>query len=227
MIELDRIFDIDVDEETEESRSHTKVPRSEQVAALVERDGVMCQFPDCDLELNFELTGDNDMSTTIDHWMPQWYGKSEGWTYDQIWDLSNLKLMHKKCNARKGERIPNDDGTLPKRKTRTFRYKRDKRAGRPEECSDCQNGHALEHNEVCGSCGTFGKFFNRDAKVKYSDCDHEILWCWICSITPDMRPSSIGIAMRQADTDELGEMHDLDEVIEERNGYSVVYTKGK
>jgi hypothetical protein len=191
-------------EETTESRSHTKVPRAEQVAALVARDGLDCQFPNCGHLLDLSVT-DGPLEVTIDHWIPQHYGKSNDWTYEEIWDLSNLKLMHKKCNAKKGDRVPNDDGTLPERATRTFRYRRDKRATRPELCMECDNGHNLLVGEFCASCGCDAQRFPRSAKVRYDECDHALAWCWVCSITPDMRPASIGIAMRQSDSDELGE----------------------
>lgn len=193
-----------IDEESIESRSHTKVPRAEQVAALIERDGVNCQFPSCNLELDLDIES-GPMETTIDHWIPQHYGKANGWTYEEIWDLSNLKLMHKKCNAKKGDRIPNEDGSIPERNTRTFKYRRDKRASRPDFCDQCNNGHELLIGEICASCGCDAQRFPRSAKVRYDECDHEILWCWVCSITPEMRPASIGTAMRQGDSDELGE----------------------
>jgi hypothetical protein len=192
-----------IDEDTVESRSHTKVPRAEQIAALRERDGDVCQFPSCAVALDFEEP-QGPLEVTIDHWIPQHFGKANGWTYEEIWDMSNLKLMHKKCNAKKGERIPNEDGSLPDRSTRTFRYRRDKRAERPDLCMTCNNGHDLLVGEFCASCGCDAQRFPRSAKVRYDECDHELAWCWVCSITPDMRPSSIGIAMRQADSDELG-----------------------
>ncbi len=194
----------EIDEETIESRSHTKIPRAEQVAALVARDGLACQHPSCNLILDLNVA-DGPHEVTIDHWIPQHYGKANGWSYEEIWDLDNLKLMHKKCNAKKGELIPNEDGTLPDRITRTFRYRRQKRAERPDMCMECDNGHGLFVGEYCASCGCNAQRFPRSAKVRYDECDHEIAWCWVCSITPDMRPSSIGIAMRQGDSDELGE----------------------
>lgn len=194
-----------LDEETTESRSHTKVPRAEQVAALVTRDGLMCQFPNCSNALDLNVV-EGPLEVTIDHWIPQHYGKANDWTYDQIWDLDNLRLMHKKCNAKKGDRIPNEDGTLPERATRTFKYRRDKRATRPELCEVCDNGHNLAIDEVCASCGADAQRFPRWAKVKYPECDHELLWCWACSIGVVERPSSIGIAMRQGDSDDLGEI---------------------
>lgn len=186
------------------TQERIKISRPELVASLRERDGDVCAFPGCDEVLDFDIT-EGPREVTIDHWIPQHFGKAEGWTMDEIWALSNLKLMTKKCNAKKGDRIPNEDGTLPEKVTKTFRYRRDKRATRPELCVSCDNGHNLFVGEVCASCGCDAQRYPRWAKVKYNECDHEISWCWICSITPDMRPSAIGAAMRHADSDELGE----------------------
>ena len=162
-----------------------KLTREQIITALVARDGNACQLPGCTHPLDFSAT-EGPTEVTIDHWIPQHFGKAEGWAWEEIWDLDNLKLMHKKCNAKKGDRVPNEDG-------------------RPDLCLECDNGHNLLVGEICGSCGCDAQRFPRSAKVRYDECDHEILWCWVCSITPDMRPASYGIAMRQADSDELGE----------------------
>lgn len=171
---------------TTTTQEYTKIPRAELIESLRQRDGLVCQYPDCREALDFSATGANEV--TIDHWMPQYFGKAEGWTREQIWDLSNLKLMHKKCNARKGDRIPNEDGTLPEKVTRKFRYRRQKRAGRPELCTICDNGHNLAPDEICAACGGNPQAFPRWLKVKYNECDHAISWCWSCSIgvTPRM-----------------------------------------
>lgn len=182
----------------------TKIPRAQLVEDLVVRDGTLCQHPNCGREIDLTLT-EGPLQATLDHWIPQVYGKEHGWTREQIWDLSNLKLMHRKCNAKKGDLLPNEDGTLPEKVTKTFRYRRDKRATRPELCMECDNGHNLLAGEFCASCGCDAQRFPRSAKVRYDDCDHELLWCWVCSITPDMRPAAIGSAMRQADSTEFGE----------------------
>lgn len=186
-----------------EAESHRKTPRAELVAALIERDGMVCMFPGCETELDFTIT-EGSQEVTIDHHYPQWYGKENHWTWDEIWALDNLRLMHKKCNAKKGDRIPNADGTLPERVTRTFKYRRQKRAGRPELCVECDNGHNLFVGEICANCGCNAKRFPKSAKVRYSECDHEILWCWVCSITPEMRPPSYATAVLQG---ESGEWH--------------------
>ena len=184
----------------------TKLSRQQMIDRLRKRDGAQCQYPDCETPLDFSIEdGDDPRLVTIDHWMPQHYGKNNGWTYEQIWDLSNLRLMHKRCNAKKGDRVPNPDGTLPERAVRKFRYRREKRAGRPDLCMACDNGHNLFAGEICASCGCDAQRFPRSAKVRFDECDHDIMWCWVCSISPDMRPAAMGSAMRQADSDELGE----------------------
>jgi 5-methylcytosine-specific restriction endonuclease McrA len=178
-----------------------KLTRPEMLDALRLRDGTKCQYPDCGNELDFSIT-DGPLEVTIDHWIPQHYGKLEGWSYEEIWDLSNLKLMHKKCNAKKGDRIPNDDGTLPDKVVRKFRYRRDKRAERPELCTACDNGHNLFAGEICASCGCDAQRFPRWAKVRFNECDHDITWCYACSITPEMRPPAWKSALRQAEAGE-------------------------
>ena len=186
-----------------------KLERSEIIEALHVRDGDRCAYPECGTKLDFSIT-EGPHEVTIDHWSPQHFGKNNGWTYEQIWDLSNLKLMHKKCNAKKGDRVPDANGDLPERVVRKFRYRREKRSERPELCTACDNGHNLMVGEVCASCGCDAQRFPRWAKVKVQECDHEVMWCWACSIGVIERPSAIGTAMRQADSDELGEWFDTD-----------------
>jgi hypothetical protein len=160
-----------------------KVPRAELISAMRARDGDMCQYPDCHEALDFSITDDDSpLFVTIDHWIPQFHGKAEGWTVEEIWALSNLKLMHKKCNAKKGDRIPNEDGTLPPKPQSTFRFRRQKRATRVGLCEVCNNGHNLAFDEVCASCGGNAQAFPRWAKVKSNECDHAAFWCWACSI---------------------------------------------
>lgn len=183
------------------TETYTKVPRSELVRQLVERDGTMCQHPDHNHELDFEATDSREV--TIDHWHSQSYGKQNGWTYEQIWDISNLKLMCKKGNAAKGDLIPNDDGTLPEKPQSRFRFRRQKRANRPDgPCTTCNNGHNLFVGEVCAQCGCNAQRFPISAKVKFNECDHQILWCWYCSITPEARPDAASIAVLQGESGE-------------------------
>lgn len=161
--------------------SRKKTPRHILVAQLVERDGLVCGLPGCEQPINLDAPA-GPMETTIEHWYPQWWCKEQGWTQDEIWDLDNLKLAHKKCNAKKGERVPNEDGTLPERTSSTFRHRRQKRAGRPELCTECDNGHDLFVGEICANCGCNAQRFPRWAKVRFQDCDHASTWCPWCSI---------------------------------------------
>lgn len=159
-----------------------KIPRDELIAELVVRDGLACMFPDCNGQLDLSVK-DGPLEVTIDHWMPQHFGRANGWTREEIWHIDNLKLMHKKCNAKKGDRIPLEDGTLPVRETSNFRFRRQKRANRPDApCEFCDNGHNLSIGEVCAQCGVNAQAFPRWAKVKANECDHAAFWCWACSI---------------------------------------------
>lgn len=179
-----------------------RIERSEIVVALRERDGDMCAYPGCDRKLDFSIK-DGPLEVTIDHHIPQWFGKESGWTPDEIWALTNLKLMHKRCNARKGDLIPNEDGTLPEKPQSTFRFRRQRRANRPDgPCEVCNNGHNLFVGEICAQCGCNAQRFPISAKVRYDECDHEILWCWVCSITPEMRPAAVDTAVLQGESGE-------------------------
>jgi hypothetical protein len=191
--------------ETQSVPEYTKIPRAELVAEMRKRDGDICMHPDCGRTIDFDVT-DGPQEPTIDHWIPQYFGKENGWTQVEIWDISNLKMMHKKCNAKKGDLIPNEDGTLPPKPQSTFRFRRQKRANRSTYCDQCDNGHNLFMGEICASCGGNAQNFPRWAKERAPDCDHALSWCWACSIGLIERPSSIGIAMRQADSTELGEI---------------------
>lgn len=158
-----------------------RLTRDEIVEAIIARDGTRCAHPEANHELDFDAT-EGPSEVTIDHWIPQWYGRENDWTMDEIWDLDNLKLMCKKHNAKKGDLLPNPDGTLPEKATKTFRYRRQKRAGRPELCVECDNGHNLFVDEICANCGCNTQRFPRWAKVRAPECSHDITWCWACSI---------------------------------------------
>lgn len=181
----------------EETTAYTKVPRADLIAALIERDGTKCMFPGCGAELDFSIT-EGPREVTLDHWIAQWYGKEHGWTMDQIWSVDNLRLMEKKCNAKKGDRIPNEDGTLPLKVESTFKFRRQKRAERPEVCTSCQSGRLLGPNEWCNACGS-GPNPGRYPKWRQMgvrDCDHDLFYCVSCTIWfPEQRRSVIDALM--------------------------------
>ncbi|ASR76527.1 HNH endonuclease [Streptomyces phage Sushi23] len=146
-----------------------KFNRKEIVKALTLRDGLICRYPGC------ETSFTKDNGPTIDHWFPL----SAGGT----WDLDNLKLMHKKCNSAKGDKIPLDDGTLPvvEKKQRVSRAV--KRSERPVVCEQCQSGRLLGPDEECDQCGSgpMPPSYPQWSKMRANECTHEgIWWCWAC-----------------------------------------------
>lgn len=183
-----------------------KMLRERSIAALRKRDGDFCMHPDCGKILDFSIVDDNDgLFVTIDHWIPKYECDRLGWTHEQKWDDSNLRLMHKECNAKKGDLIPNEDGTLPEKPAkRKFRYRRQKRATRPEICTVCSNGRGLGPDEVCASCnsGPQPERFPRWAKMPSNECDHELFWCAWCSIGVIQRAPAVNTALLQGESGE-------------------------
>lgn len=154
--------------------------------ALAKRDG-----KDCFLCKKPFVTKDDEetpitpgQEKTLDHWYPQSYGFANGWTYDEVWDLKNLRLAHKSCNAKKGDLVPVDDVTVPTRAPKVPTTRAYKRGGRPEICTNCSNGRLLGPAETCAVCGSGPQptAFPQFAKAKSTECDHELFWCWACSI---------------------------------------------
>lgn len=159
----------------------TKMVRNEILDALVKRDGEFCMYPGCGNKLDFNATGKKEV--TIDHWWPQSQAYADGWTTEQVWDTTNLKLMEKECNAKKGSILPNPDGTLPPREV-TQRERRADKSNRPQVCQVCNSGRKLGPSEICHTCGSgpMPHAFPQFAKVKSTECDHQLFWCWACSI---------------------------------------------
>lgn len=173
-----------------------KSPRQDAVTDLIARDGLACQHPSCGEPI--DLTAEGKLQATVDHWYPQSWCHENGWTYEQVWDLSNLKLMHRKCNASKGNLIPNEDGTLPPKHRKEFRYRRQKRANRPEVCVPCQSGRNLGPDEICAACGSGPQPYRwpRWAKVPSKECLHDgTFWCWACASGVVERPSAVEMIM--------------------------------
>lgn len=174
--------------------------RPEITRLLRARDGDHCQHPDCGKPIDFTVT-EGRRQSSIDHWYPQSWCRQHGWTEDEIWDLGNLKLFHKGCNSRKSNLLPNEDGSLPDKPQREFRYRRERRAGRLEEpCPICDNGHNLFVGEICEECGVYAKTFPKWAKVSVPECSHSETWCWACSIgIIERAPASDSVFGRNVD----------------------------
>jgi len=146
------------------------VSRKEKVQLIVERDG-----PDCFL---CKQPFTKKQGITLDHWIP----KSAGGT-DEV---SNLRLAHKKCNTLKSDLIPKDDSTVPIKEREPKPVKKEiLRSGIMERfCENCENGRKISSENHCSKCGSGPgpKTNPRFLKRKSPDCDHNIFWCWACSI---------------------------------------------
>jgi hypothetical protein len=148
------------------------ISREEVIALLEARDG-----PDCFLCKKPFLPGQD---VTIDHWYPQSVAYAQGWTYDQVNDIVNLRKAHRTCNSAKGDLIPNDDGTLPQRPIK----ERSIKVPRPISCDTCMNGRILLIGEICPDChsGPQPAAFPKVLQKQPKECDHARFHCWMCVI---------------------------------------------
>lgn len=163
----------------------SKMNRLEMFEALQDRDGPNCFL--CKKPFIVNEQGEHispGQEKTIDHWYPQSFLFAQGKSYEEIWDLSNLRLAHKQCNAKKGDLIPVDDVTVPTRQAKVPTTRAAKRANRSEICHVCDSGRKVAYGENCGACGSgpMPEIYPQYAKANANECDHELFWCWACSI---------------------------------------------
>lgn len=145
--------------------------KKEKIEILLDRDGATCAICFNSFKDRKEIT--------IDHWIPRAVGGSE--------DIDNLKLAHKKCNAWKSDRVPNEDGTIPPKPPRInfLDRKRRKKEILDSLCTDCYDGRLLLQGENCPICGIPAgpEDWPHWAKRPANKCDHTPPeWCWACSI---------------------------------------------
>lgn len=181
--------------------TYTKIPRAELVRQLRERDGDLCRHPDCGESIDFDLTEGHYMAT-LDHREPQVWCREQGWTMEQIWDLSNLDLMHRRCNAKKGDLRYREDGTLPEKPQSKFRFRRQKRVQRPEVCESCMAGRLLGPDEWCNACGCGANpgRYPKWRQMKVTECDHDLFYCVSCTIWfPEQRRSALDALLTGGD----------------------------
>lgn len=134
---------------------------------LIKRDGYRCMFPGCAIPFSSEDP------PTIDHWYPFSIFGDES--------IENLRLMHFKCNNRKGNIIPNEDGTLDI----ISRTPKANRAKRSPMCTICLEGRILVKGEICSICGSGPQpaGFHTSMKKIPAQCPHSgEYWCKHCCI---------------------------------------------
>lgn len=148
------------------------ISRQEVIKQLVDRDGLKCYLFDCSLPF------DEADPPTIDHYMPQDWCRRQGWTYEQINALENLRLAHKKCNSLKSNIVPNEDGSidLPPRPERSMKLPR------LMVCQLCLSGRLLLGGEVCELCGSGPQPATapKHLQVGVKQCDHDTTFCPFC-----------------------------------------------
>ena len=145
--------------------------KRDKLSIVRERDGYSCVI--CHKLFN------KNSEVTLDHWIPKAAGGSE--------DVSNLRLAHKKCNSWKGDRLPNEDGSIPPRPQRaSYKNRKQQRQEILDSlCTDCYDGRLLLEEEVCPYCGIPAgpEDWPHWAKRPANKCDHTPPeWCWACSI---------------------------------------------
>lgn len=142
--------------------------KREAMEILIKRDGDRCFI--CN-----ESFGKKE-KRTIDHWIPL----SKGGT----WDITNLRLAHKKCNIWKGDRVPLADGTIPEPPTKRSQSpkRKVKKQNRPKVCNVCMSGRNLMPGQMCMFCNSGPQpiTFPGWAKRKSNECDHTIYHCYAC-----------------------------------------------
>lgn len=143
--------------------------RAELVEHIALRDGFACYL--CPRPFTAEDR------PTIDHYHPL----AKGGT----WELSNLKLAHRKCNQEKADRVFLDDGTLETKQKR-ISY-RDRQASKQSIldafCEECNDGRLLWPDDICEICGRGAVTFPWTTRLQPKDCSHSgPWWCWSCSI---------------------------------------------
>lgn len=143
---------------------------------LVERYGMVCQFPGCHHEFSPEYG--SPWYRTLDHIYPQGRARLEGWKWTEIWDIDNLAIMHRFCNQKKGDSLYNEDGTLSLLEV-THRVK----LVRPDICALCYAGRLLQRGEECPDCGlhpqpsTWPAYLQKDPR----ECAHDaVSHCKFC-----------------------------------------------
>lgn len=153
----------------------TALSRQETIQILAERDGYVCMFPDC----TEPLDDDGKHMVTLDHIYPQALAKANGWSLEQINDISNLQLMGKNCNARKGHLVPDENGVLPVK----AHAPKIAKSERPAICETCYSGRLLFIGEECYDCGSgpqpaaAPKATQKTPKeCSHAGYDH----CWMC-----------------------------------------------
>ena len=163
-------------------------PREELIPALFAAYGETCFY--CDKDFN-----DDYNPVTVDHYIPVYECKRLGLSSEETHGIDNLRPACKKCNSKKANLVPLEDGTLPSRRPNRFE-RRAAKAQRKDVCDTCMSGRILLFGEECPDCGSGPQpaSFPTAYKKEPKDCSHG--WddpqdfCWFCMLGfVDRRPA--------------------------------------
>lgn len=152
--------------------------RQEVINHLKKRDGFLCFI--CKKPFDY------NERPTIDHWIPRAAGGPD--------DFDNYRLAHLECNTKKGDLVPNEDGSIPARVKSNFRTRKtNKREVLSKLCTVCNDGRKLSADQTCNDCGSGAGPYDAPHYLKRPSpqCDHNIYWCWACCIGIVERKSAL------------------------------------
>ena len=155
-----------------------KHDRKHVIETLRKRDGFFCFI--CKKPFA------HDERPTIDHWIPRAAGGAD--------EMHNYRLAHLACNTKKGDLVPNEDGTIPSRIKSNYRTRKvSKREVLSRLCTKCNDGRNLTAGDTCEDCGSGAGPYDAPHYLKRPSpqCDHDIYWCWACGIGIVERKSAI------------------------------------
>lgn len=170
-----------------EELMYHETPRPVFVSAIEDRDGPGCFY--CGKELG---PGEK----TVDHIVSRREGKRRGWEESSIHAIGNCVIACRPCNALKGDRPLNEDGTIPPRPM-SRKARKLQRAQRPEVCTTCRSGRKLKVDETCPVCYSgpqpvkYPTYYKRSPKVCGHGWDNPLEHCWGCLVAwPWLRKGS-------------------------------------
>ncbi len=156
-----------------------EISRADAVRIVTERDGDYCFI----CKKPFGSCG----AKTLDHWISIHWARNNGWTYDRINNVDNLRVAGQKCNAKKSHYLPNEDGTItfPPRRPRLVERRAVRKDRRVSLCETCMSGRLLLEGETCEVChsGPQPSTFPAYASMRSDECPHSGIYsCFACIV---------------------------------------------
>ena len=116
---------------------------------------------------------------------------------------TNWAVAHRSCNNAKGDRLVLPDGTL---EPKPIKAARKSKVEKKKPCEKCWEGRNLGPDDVCAICGmtAMPQPWPRYKQRTPKECDHNIYFCWSCTL---------GFAPREEVAVDIGLVTDIDDEI--------------